>query len=91
MRSSSATPEFLIVFNGKWVSSAETVVPMVFGSLGFLMLESPDNRPRRIVTQDACQILDFQTEAAYPSVPPIGNDKVLLSVGDSLTVGAVDV
>jgi len=87
---SGATPEFLIVVNGKWISTAKTVVPMVSGSLGFLMLEFPDNRPRRIkiITQGACQILNFQTEAAYPPARPVGNDKVLLSVGDSLTVGA---
>jgi hypothetical protein len=86
----SASPRLLIVVNGRLVADPSFTVTATSGSTSNVLLEFPDNRPRRIkfITSGGHGILRFETEASYPPVRPTGNDKVLLDIGDSLTAGA---
>lgn len=80
----------LLVVNGKWVSAETITLSAAAGSTSFVLLEFPDNRPRRIkfVFNGAIQVQRFETEASYPPVRPTGFDKTLAAIGDSLSAGS---
>lgn len=87
---SSSTPRILIIVNGRFIADPSFTVTATSGSTSYILLEFPDNRERRIkiICAGGNQIVRFETEAAYPPVRPVGNDKVLVAIGDSLTAGA---
>ncbi|WP_105382447.1 SGNH/GDSL hydrolase family protein [Neorhizobium alkalisoli] len=85
----SATPRLLILVNGKWVSPSFTVTAAA-GSTSNVLLTFPDNRSRTIkfIMAGGNNILNFQTEAAYPPVRSAASGKTLVTIGDSLTAGS---
>jgi hypothetical protein len=85
----SATPHFLIYVNGKMVSPSFSV-SLTAGSTGYVQLEFPDRRPRKVkwVFSGGNPVLRFETEAAYPPTRTASAGKILAAIGDSLTAGA---
>lgn len=84
----AASTTILVVVNGKWTGPAFAVSAMA-GSVSFVLLEFPDNRPRTVkLILGAHQIRTIGTETAYPPVRSTSAGKTLLTIGDSLSAGS---
>jgi len=85
-----AAPRLLVTVNGRWVTADPFSITATAGSSSNMLLEFPDNRPRRIklVVSGSAQMARIETEAAYPPVRPTGKNSLIAIDGDSLSGGA---